>query len=209
MMSFRVFCALMLLATQASADPVCTIANFSAVSGQCIDLMERNDGVGFDMESATGKCCGFGPNCTLVKIQNQYQNNAYSVLAGQGMWDLAWIGASCKVISTSFGKRNAWTWHIDQSLVLDGFMNFDSGTDATTCKVGDCLKMGGAGYYGKWRSGSCNDHCNNAICAENFNTDASTPSPAVRVVTSLPVIAPPLHHHHHPPPARFISHKTC
>jgi hypothetical protein len=186
MMSFRLFCALGLLTTQASADPVCNMKtktgfNFSANQGQCIALMERNDGLGFDMGSATGECQGFGRNYNLVKIQNQYQNNAYSVLNGEGMWDLAWIGASCKNISTSFGFRNAWTWHIDQSLVLDGYMNFEDGTDPTTCQAGDCLNMGGAGYYGKWRSGACSDHLANAICAENFNTDAPTPSPAVRV----------------------------
>ena len=131
------------------ADPTCTPmpgkANFTAIAGQCVALQEKADGVGYDMGSATTECTGYGPNYNLVRIFNQYQNNAYSVLNGEGMWDLAWIGASCKNISTSFGFQNAWVWHVDQSLVLDGYMNFEAGTDSATCNPGDCLNMGGAG----------------------------------------------------------------
>ena len=141
--------ALLVIGTVVVADPKCTLsttdANFTSIAGQCVALQERADGTGYNMGDATIECKAFGPNYNLVRIFNQYQNNAYSVLNGEGMWDLAWIGASCKNISTSFGYQNAWVWHVDQSLVLDGYMNFEAGTDSATCNPGDCLNMGGAG----------------------------------------------------------------
>ena len=138
-----------LLGALVNADPKCTLAttkaNFTAIAGQCVALQEKNDGTGYDFSSAFSECTGYGQNYNLVRIFNQYQNNAYSVLNGEGMWDLSWIGASCMNISTSFGVQAAWVWHVDKSLVLDGYMNFEAGTDSATCEPNTCLNMGGAG----------------------------------------------------------------
>jgi len=133
---------------------------------------------GWNYAAASAYCKSFGAGYGLVQIKNQYQNNAYNSLKGEGNWDLAWIGGSCKALPNSGGmKIAAWTWQADGSALLDGFTNFDWSVDPNTCAPDQCLVLGGTGYAGKWSGIPCTNHQADAICAENFNTDAPTPAP--------------------------------
>jgi len=139
-------------------------------SGQC----------GWTYLAASTYCKSFGPGYGLVKVNNQYQNNDYNSLEGEGAWDLAYIGASCKQMSSGTGSSSAaWTWQVDNSVLLDGYTNFDFSVDPTTCGPNQCLVLGGTGYAGKWSSVPCDARMGDAVCAENFNTDAPTPAPNV------------------------------
>jgi hypothetical protein len=153
-----------------------------------------NNNCGWTYLAATSYCKSFGPGYGLVKINNQYQNNAYNSLDGEGAWDLAWIGASCSQVPNKQGEPvlgtwrekvssgqliPAWIWQADSSTLLDGYSNFDWSIDPTTCDGNQCLVLGGTGYNGKWSATSCDSRMGDAICAENFNTDAPTPAPNV------------------------------
>jgi len=141
---------------------------------------DANQNCGWTFGAASSYCNSFGPGYNLVKVNNQYQNNAYNTLKGEGTWNLAWIGASCKSISDSTGKQTAaWVWLADGQTVIDGYQNFDWSIDPTTCTPNQCVTLGGTGYNGKWQAGVCNNRMGDAICAENFNTDAPTPAPNV------------------------------
>lgn len=135
---------------------------------------------GWTFLAASNYCKSFGPGYSLVKISNQYQNNAYNTLKGEGAWSLSWVGASCKMYNMKGTQTAAWGWQADQSILLDGYNNFDKGVDPTTCTPGQCLSLGGTAYQGKWRGGDCKSHLGDAICAENFNTDSPTPAPNVK-----------------------------
>ena len=114
---------------------------FGGVS-QC----DANGVCGWTFLAASNYCRSFGKGFGLVKINNQYQNNAYNSLEGEGAWDLAWIGASCKQIpGATGGNIPAWTWQADASTLLDGYSNFDYSVDPTNCAGNQCLRLGGAG----------------------------------------------------------------
>jgi hypothetical protein len=83
------------------------------------------------------------------------------------MWDLAWIGASCHQVTAPNGNSmNAWVWNSDQSLVIDGYTNFEFGIDPNTCNAGECISMGSTGYFGKWHVEQCASKLHNAICSD-------------------------------------------
>jgi hypothetical protein len=158
-------------------------AKYFGGAAQCVTtgIPPRQD-CGWNYAAASAYCKSFGPGYGLVKIGNQYQNNAYNSLAGEGMWDLAWIGASCKMLKGSGNvKVPAWAWQADGSAVLDGYTNFDWSVDPNICPGTDCLVLGGTGYNGKWSGTDCTNLQGDAICAENFNTDAPTPAPKVKL----------------------------
>jgi len=195
----------LVLVASASAQFQCP-ATFKSIDGQCIKLASYPDecktpancnkwfggaaqcdpanptDCGWTYLAAVNFCKQYGPNFGLVKINNQYQNNHFNRLDGEGAWNLAWIGASCKSIKGAAGSNiAAWVWDYDQSAVLDGFNNFDFGVDSSTCTAGQSLNLGGTAYNGKWRAGSDQGRLGDAVCAENFNTDAPTPAPNVKL----------------------------
>jgi hypothetical protein len=166
------------------------MAEYSAVcpnKGACAKYFKPGDtqcnpnnptDCGWTYLAASNYCKTFGRGYGLVKISNQYQNNAYSTLKGEGAYSLSWIGGSCMQFTMKGGvKTTAWGWQADQSICLDGYTNFDKNTDATFCAPNKCLNLGGTSYNGKWRDGDCDSYLGDAICAENFNTDAPTPAP--------------------------------
>ena len=50
-------------------------------------------------------------------------------------------------MKTQLGWRGlvVMVWQVDKSLVPDGYMNFEAGTDSATCQPNTCLKMGATG----------------------------------------------------------------
>jgi hypothetical protein len=112
------------------------------------------------MSGAQARCQKFGKGYGLLRIQNQYQNNDYSQLGGEGLWDLSWIGAACKANQVADPNapgqmKAAWVWIADGTLVSDGYQNFEANTSPFDCQPNTCLRMGGVGYQGKWGSIPC------------------------------------------------------
>jgi hypothetical protein len=176
-MSFCIYCLTLVLTATASK---CQADDFD-LNGHCVSLLapETDD---FTYTAAVLSCRAKGAGYDLAKIENQYMNDAFSTLAGEGEWDLAWIGASCHQIADSNGDMvNAWVWNSDKSLVLDGYTNFDYDVDPNTCEANQCISMGGTGYFGKWLVNDCTGSLGNAICADDYSSDAPTPAPDTNV----------------------------
>jgi hypothetical protein len=142
-----------------SAAAISCAKDFNDLSGQCVLHIEApSPGVTFG--DAQGACQKYGAGYGLLRIQNQYQNNDFSQLGGEGLWDLSWIGASCKANQVADPNnpgtmKAAWVWIADGTLVTDGYSNLDADTSLFDCQPNQCLRMGGVGYQGKWSARPC------------------------------------------------------
>ena len=134
----------------------------------------ENTYCGWTYPAASQFCSeNIGKNFTLIKVDSKQRNDK---LANElGDYGLAWIGASCKNVSTPGGSvKSAWVWQADGSVVSEsGFTNFASGVNPSTCKLGECLNMGGTSSDGKWRAGPCTGPVDVARRRESASLDTA------------------------------------
>jgi hypothetical protein len=93
----------LVLTSAAKCRPNPTVPNHKPedLEGHCVTLLSPIFGLDYDYTNAVSTCRAYGAGYKLAKIENQYMNDAFSSLAGEGMWDLAWIGASCHQVKIS------------------------------------------------------------------------------------------------------------
>jgi hypothetical protein len=73
-----------------SRNPLHQCKKYFGTQPQC----DSTGNCGWTYLAAFNYCKQFGTSFGLVKINNQYQNNHFNRLDGEGAWNLAWIGAS-------------------------------------------------------------------------------------------------------------------